>query len=93
MRNMANAKRDNNNVPTMLGVLNSDGTTILPVKINPATFGLKVDNNTTGSDNGPNRALHDDNFIPTGLAVSSADGTTPIALYVDSNGKLLIDET
>lgn len=90
---MANAKRDGNNVPTMLGVLNSDGTTITPVKINPANFGLKVDNNTTGSDLGPVRALHDDNFVPTKLAVSSADGTTPISLYVDSDGKLLIDNT
>lgn len=90
---MANAKRDDNNVPTMVAVLNSDGVTILPVKINPANFGLKVDNNTTGSDNGPTRALRDENSVTTKIAVSSADGTTPISLYIDATGKLLIDAT
>jgi len=90
---MANAKRDDNNVPSILGVLNSDGLTVEPVKINPANHALSVDNDITGSDNGPDRALRDENFVTTLLAVSDADGTTPISLYVDSNGKLLIDET
>jgi len=90
---MTNAKRDGNNRPAMLAVLSTDGTTVSPVKINPANFGLKVDNNTTGSDNGPARALRDENFVPTLLVVSDVDGVTPVALYVDSDGKLLIDET
>lgn len=90
---MTNASRDNNNVPTMISVLNTDGLSITPVKINPVNHGLKVDNNTTGSDNGPARALRDENSIPTILAVSNADGVTPISLYVDATGKLLIDAT
>ena len=77
-----NAQRDENNVPTIIGVLNTDGSTIVPIK---------ADDNTTGSDNGPNRALHDDNFVPTILAVSSVDGVTPVAVYTDSSGNLLID--
>lgn len=40
---MSNAKRDENNVPTMLGVLESDGQTLVPIQINPANFALKVD--------------------------------------------------
>ncbi len=87
------AKRDQNNVPTLLAVLNTDGTTVGMVDANPATHSLAVNNNTTGSDSGPTRALRDENFVPTMLAVSSADGTTLIPLYVDADGKLLIDET
>lgn len=90
---MTNAKRDENNVSTILGILNSDGQTVRPVIANPTTKALGVNNNNTGSNNGPDRALRDENFVPTLLAVSSADGETPIALYVDSEGKLLIDET
>ena len=86
-----NAQRDENNVPTIIGVLNTDGSTIVPIKADPVTNALKIDDNTTGSDNGPNRALHDDNFVPTILAVSSVDGVTPVAVYTDSSGNLLID--
>lgn len=88
---MTNAQRDENNVPTIIAVLNTDGATIVPIRSNPITQGLKVDDNTTGTDNGPNRALRDDNFVPTLLAVSSVDGVTPVAVYTDSNGNLLID--
>ncbi len=90
---MTNAKRDDNNKPAILAVLNTDGTTVAPVEINPTTHGLSVDNNTTGTDQGPERALRDENFVTTMLAVSDVDGVTPVSLYVDSNGKLLIDET
>ena len=90
---MTNAKRDGNDKPAILAVLNTDGTTVVPVEINPTTHGLSVDNASTGTDQGPERALRDENFVPTMLALSDADGVTPVALYVDSNGKLLIDET
>lgn len=88
---MADAKRDQNNVPTLLGVLDSDGATVVRVKANPANNTLKVSDNTTGSDNGPSNALRDNNFIPTLLAVSSADGVTPVVVYADTNGNLLVD--
>jgi hypothetical protein len=88
-----NAARDDNNVPTILGVLNTDGATVMEIEANPTTKSLAVDNNTTGTDQGPDRALRDENFVPTLLAVSSVDGVTPIPLYVDADGKLLIDET
>lgn len=87
------AKRDQNNVPGMLGVLNTDGETVMSVQANPTTHSLSVDNAATGSDNGPAQALRDGNFVPTLLAVSSADGETLVPLYVDADGKLLIDET
>ena len=46
---------------------------------------------TSSSILNPQRALRDDNFVPTLLAVSDVDGETPVVLYVDSDGKLLID--
>ena len=93
---MSNAKRDENNVPTLIGVLNSDGETIVPVQVrnNGVEEVLKVNNDVGGSDNGPSdRALRDENFVTTLIGVSSADGVTPVAVYADSDGKLLISTT
>lgn len=88
---MATAPRDDNNRPTLIAVLNTDGATIVPVAMNPVSGGLLADDNTTGSDNGPAEALRDENFVTTLLAVSSVDGETPVVVYTDSNGSLLID--
>lgn len=86
---MANAPRDNNRVPVLLGTLNTDGLTVVPVKVNASTHGIKISNGTSGSDNGRGTAVRDDNRVPVLLGVSSADGTTPIEVYVDSSGNLL----
>lgn len=90
---MSNASRDQNNVPTLLGVLDTDGATIVPVKADPSNHGLAALDGTTGSDNGPDDALRDDNFVPTLLAVSSADGVTPVVVYANTSGQLLVDST
>lgn len=86
-----NAYLDSNSVATLIGVLNSNGTTISRLKANPGDHSLKVDDNTTGSDNGPNHALKDENGRSTLIAVSSIDGVTPVALYTDASGNLLVD--
>lgn len=88
---MANASKDENGVNTALAVLSTDGETVVAVKANASTNALSVDDNTTGSDNGPSDALRDGNFVTTLMAVSSADGVTPVALYADADGNLLID--
>jgi len=88
---MANAKRDENSVPTLIAVLDDDGTTVVPVQVNVTGHVLSVDDNQTGSDLGPNRALRDENFATTIIGVSDVDGVTPVAVYADSDGKLLID--
>jgi hypothetical protein len=88
---MANAQRDENNVPTLIGVLESDGQTITRVTVGTG-HSLGVENDTTGSDNGPGpRALRDENFVTTLIGVSDVDGVTPVVVYTDSDGKLLID--
>jgi hypothetical protein len=89
---MSNAAKDQNGVSTLLGVLDSDGETLVRVKVNESSNNsLQVDDNTTGSDNGPSIAPRDQNFVPALIAVSSVDGVTPVVVYADSNGKLLID--
>lgn len=40
---MANASRDNNYVPTLLGISSVDGTTPVPIKVNPVTGAIKID--------------------------------------------------
>ncbi len=86
-----NAYKDENGVSTMIGVDASDGVTITRILANPANNSLKVADNTTGSDLGPENALKDENGVSTLMAVSSVDGFTPVPLYVDSDGNLLID--
>lgn len=87
---MANAKRDENNRPTLLAILNTDGETKVNVEVD-AMHALAVNMNGADMDNGPDgRALRDENFVTTLIGVSSADGVTPVAVYADSNGKLLI---
>lgn len=87
---MSNAARDENNVPTLIAV-QPDGTTIVRVKADPTNHSLSIEDDTTGSDNGPDRALRDENFVTTLIGVSSADGVTPVAVYANSSGQLLID--
>lgn len=91
---MANAYRDENDVPTLIALQN-DGSTITRLLANPTTHGLKVSDGTGGSDagNNQNNAERDDNSIPTFLAVSSTDGVTPVNVYCDSSGNLLVQST
>lgn len=76
----------------MLGVSNADGSTMLPVYIDPTTHFLAVDDDTTGSDLSGDNALRDENRVTGLLAVSDADGVTPVPVYVDSiTNELLIN--
>lgn len=90
---MAVAQKDDNNINTLLGTLDSDGLTPTLIKINPTTHILSTLDGTSGSDNGNDIANRDDNQVPVMMAVSKDDGTTPVFLYADSNGNLLIDST
>lgn len=87
------AVRDENRVPALLGALETDGTTIVPIVANASNHGLMISDGTTGSDHGPVNAPRDGNRIPALLAVSSADGITPVVVYADSNGALLVQST
>ena len=88
-----NANKDENSVSTLLGVLETNGKTIVPIKADPISHRLKVSDGTSGSDNGPTNAMKDDNFVSSLIAVSSIDGITPVVVYADANGKLLVQST
>lgn len=88
---MANASRDDNNVPTILAVSEDDGTTLVPIIVNATDRTLGVDDDTTGVDHGGTDAPRDENYVPALLALSSVDGVTPVVVYATAGGKLLID--
>lgn len=90
---MSNAQKDDNSVSSLIGVLNTDGATIVPVKASLTTHRLTLSDGTSGSDNGPANALKDENGVSTLIAVSSADGTTPVVIYTNSSGALLVKST
>jgi len=91
---MANASRDQNNKPGLIGVSSSNGATIIRVKADTGTNAILGADGTTGTDFGSNVASKDDNSVSTILAVSSVDGITPVEIYVDSStGQLLIKST
>lgn len=88
---MVNAPLDENGRQGMIGLLNTNGTTITRVQAKPSNHALKVSDGTTGSDNGGKVAALDENSR-FALFVSSSGGTK-VPLYVTSDGKLLIKST
>ena len=88
---MTNAQRDENHVPTILGVSKNDGATVLPVYADPWGHALNVSDGLAGTDYGSDNASSDENRVPTMMAVSAVDGVTPVPLYIDpTENKLLI---
>ena len=88
---MSNASRDDNFVPSIIAILESDGLTIIPLVATPAGY-LIVSNGTTGTAySAP--ARKDENNVSTLLAVSETDGITPIPLQSNSSGRLLVDSS
>lgn len=88
-----NAYRDENSVPTMIGALDTNGSTITRVYIDPTTHALAAMDGTTGTDHGPTNDLRDENSVRCLMAVSSVDGKTPVVLYVNSSNQLLVKST
>lgn len=90
---MANAKRDQNYVPTLIVADQTDGVTPVNVRANPIGHGISLSNGTTGSDLTGDKFPVDGNYVPVACAVSSADGVTPVVLYATPGGGLLVDYT
>lgn len=84
------AGKDQNNVSTIIGLLNTDGVTIQPINADPSNHGLKINDNTTGTDQGSHIA-RDENFVPVAFVKSSAGDGALVPLYVDSSNMLLIN--
>ena len=91
---MTNAQIDGNDRPTMIGVSNTNGTSIVRVTAVPTNHGLSIVDGTGQADlgNNGNNAMLDDNSKQVLLAVSSVDGVTPVEVYVKaSTGQILVD--
>ena len=85
---MANAKIDNNNIPTIIGVLNTNGITPTIIKANPIYHLLNINDGSSGSDLGGDIASRDDNGNITLTATDANNNIIP--LYVDSSGNLMV---
>ena len=86
-------KLDDNRVATLGGTLNTDGKTVVAIKVNPVGNGIKVDDNTTGSSFASTTSQRDANRKTAIWGVSSADFKTPVYIAVNSEGQLLIDSS
>lgn len=91
---MTEAKRDNNGIPVILGASSADGSTPVPIKVDPTTHIMVTDVMMTGSDLSDENAKRDANSITTLLGVSSVDGVTPVPIYANpSTGGLFLQMT
>lgn len=91
---MANAGLDQNSRPTLIAASKDDGQTVVQVKADPTLHVIKIDDNTTGSDNGNNggNAQLDENGFPVATALASDGSGDIIELYADPlTGALLIN--
>lgn len=90
---MAQAKRDENRITTIIAALNTDGVTPNLIYANENTHAILADDGATGSDFSVVNAPRDENRTPVAMAISSSDGVTPVELYSDSLFKLLMKST
>lgn len=94
---MTNPPQDQNYVKGKLGVLFSDGITLVPIKINSVNNGFKV--NTTDVVDSSILALYiagkpiprDTNGEPAWSGQSDSDPNVSFPVFVDANGAVLID--
>lgn len=94
---MAEAPHDQNTVKAKLGVLFSDGVTLVPIAIDSSNFGVKV--NMTDTVDVAILALYeagkpiprDRNGQPAWCAVSNTNSSVIYPLFVDADGAVLID--
>jgi len=92
---MTNAKRDQNYVTTRLGVLFTDGTTLVPIAIDPSTGSIQLNTSSQVSQEILNmvKANKDDNYVTAMKGVSSEDGDVVLPIFVDSSGAILASVT
>lgn len=89
---MANAKKDDNGYPTMIGISCVDGVTPVRIKRNASNGGLLVDSTTVISVTPAYTTQVDDNDTPVSKAVSSTNSNAILPLYVNpATGAVLIE--
>jgi len=83
------APRDDNFIPAKMGVLNTNGTTLIPIKINESNNGMMVNTTDTVQFTMTPIAPEDENFDKV-MLFQGTDGLT-YPWVVDSEGKVLIN--
>lgn len=94
---MAEAPHDQNAVVAKLGVLFSDGETLIPIALNASNNGLKV--NVVDTVPGPILALYlagkalprEGDYRVAWAGVSSDDPNIVLPIFVDADGAVLVD--
>lgn len=86
---MTNASRDNNHVTSLLGVLYSDGVTLIPIAID-GNGDVKTDGTNVISFTPSQISPKDENYVNVLMAVDSTDPTKLCPVYVNSSGAILI---
>lgn len=87
---MANAPKDQNYVKARLGVLCTDGVTLVPIGVDSVGGGVMVDVVSTIGFTPGSIDFRGANYAPCLMAVNSVDGS-PIPIFVNSSGGILID--
>lgn len=86
---MANASADQNFIRSKLGVLNTDGTTLVPIKINASNGGMMINTSDTVSFTMTPIAPEDENYNKV-LLWEGTDGLT-YPWVCNADGEVLID--
>jgi hypothetical protein len=87
---MTDAIKDQNHVPVWLGVLCTDGVTLVPIAIDGATGYFKTDSLSTISFTPNQVALRDANYRHVLMGVDSTDDTKLCPVYVNASGAVLV---
>lgn len=87
---MADAPHDANWVKAKLGVLCTDGVTLVPIAVDPVLGGVMTDTASTIGFTPGSIDFRDQNYQPCWMATNSVDGT-PIPIFVNANGAILVD--
>lgn len=94
---MTNAKRDENHVKSKLGVLFSDGVTLVPIQINSTNGGVSINESDTVDSSilalyeGGKAIPRDENDVPAWSAQSNTDSSVVYPIFVDADGAILVD--
>jgi hypothetical protein len=84
------AVRDQNHIPSRLGVLCTDGVTVIPIACNENNFNsMEVNTVDTITVTWPSISPRDENFVDVMMFVGTDGLTYPWA--VDADGAVLID--
>ncbi len=82
---MAEAKRDENHVTTIIGPSDADGITPLLLYAHPTGHGIVIDDGLGGSDLSDDVDIRDQNHVVGFMAVSAVDGVTPTTVYINAS--------